>query len=132
MGVGARDSLVPALITYSDVKRLISQAIYAPIQLFPLLANVLSDLDRQNGTAFARLKQSSRSVHLPTKRCQHAEPYSQECIIPDNRVREVPTAILCTGGNGTYGMTKEAFAAYARELREHSWLMGDTWAQIRL
>jgi len=132
IGVDSQKDLAPDMITYSDVKSLISEAVYAPIQFWPTVAELLSDLERRNGSSFAAAKQSSSLITPFTETCRHATPYSQECAIPDNKAGEISTAILCTDGNGTYGMTEEGFAAYAAELREQSWLIGDSWAQIRL
>ena len=132
IGVPAEEDVAPDLITYSDVKGLIRTSVYAPIQFFHQLATLLADLDRGNGTAFAQLKQSSPAVTIPSERCQHAASYTQDCIMPSNKAGEISSAILCTDGNNTYGMSKEAYAAYATELMKDSWLIGDGWAQIRL
>ena len=133
VGVAAHgDVLTPDLITYSDVKNLIRTSVYAPIQFFPTLATLLSDLGHRNGTSFAHYKQSNFAFRIPSEKCQHAPPYSQECNTPDNKAGEISTAIFCTDGNSTYGMSKDAFADYAAELMKDSWMMGDGWAQIRL
>ena len=132
IGVPGQGNLAPDLITYSNAKSLIGTAVYAPIQFFPILASLLSSLSQRNGTAFAALKQATPPFSTQTEQCQHAAPYSQECIINDNKAGEISTAILCSDGNGTYGMSKDAYAAYAAELRAQSWLIGYSWARIRL
>ncbi|KAL6722282.1 hypothetical protein ACLMJK_001389 [Lecanora helva] len=132
IGVSSDKNLAPDLITYTDVKRLISKAVYAPIQYWPLLASLLLDLNHRNGTAFAAIKQASPPIHPLSKHCQHAAPYSQECIDPAISAGDSASAIVCSDGNGTHGMTQAEFAEYAAQLREQSWLIGDVWAQIRL
>lgn len=132
IGVPAQGDLAPDLITYSDVRREIREAVYAPIQLFPPLATHLSDLATGNGTSFAITKQAGSPLTSLPKHCRNAAPYSPECAGPANLQGETSRAILCSDGNGTFGMTKDAYAEYVAELREQSWLIGDTWAEIRL
>ena len=42
------------------------------------------------------------------------------------------TAILCSDGNSTFGLTRPAFGAYFKELQQQSQLMGNFSAQIRI
>lgn len=46
---------LPRLVTWSDVKRLVSAALYQPVLLFPRLAEVLAALERGDGLPFYAL-----------------------------------------------------------------------------
>lgn len=47
--------------TYSDVMRLIKDALYDPLRLFPVLADMLTDVSRGNGSAFADMKMAAKT-----------------------------------------------------------------------
>lgn len=49
------------VITYSDVMRLIKDALYDPLRLFPVLADMLTDVSRGNGSAFADMKMAAKT-----------------------------------------------------------------------
>ncbi|CAD6589123.1 MAG: hypothetical protein ASARMPREDX12_003607 [Alectoria sarmentosa] len=132
IGVPASGALAPDLITYSDVKWAVRGAVYAPIQEFSTLAKVLTDLSHRNGTSFAAVKQQQQRPSVPTPECRDAPPYAQECQVPSVTLGEATTAILCSDGNSTSGMTRSAFASYVKQLQGQSQLMGDSWAQIRM
>lgn len=131
IGVPASGALAPDLITYSDVKWAVRGAIYAPIQEFSTLAKGLIDISHRNGTSFAAAKQQQH-LSVPTPECRDAPPYAQECQVPSVTLGEATTAILCSDGNSTSGMTRSAFASYVKQLQHQSQLMGDSWAQIRM
>lgn len=130
IGVPASGSIAPDLITYSDMMRVIREAFYSPIQLFPNLANLLNDTSKRNGTSFAIVKQAPQRVSTPSEECLDAPPYAPGCRTPGS---ETTSAILCTDGDfRTYGMSKAEYKAYVDELRQQSRWFGDTWAEIRL
>ena len=130
IGVPATGSLAPDLITYSDIMKVISQALYGPVQFFPNLATLLHDLSHHNGTSMAMSKQASQPVSAPSKQCLDTPPYAPQCRTPGP---ETQPAILCTDGDfRTHGMSKENYKAYADELRQQSRWFGDAWAQIRM
>ena len=132
IGVPGHGTIAPDLITYSDLKLLMREALYFPIQLWPNFTRILHDLLHLNGTSLAIAKQSGLPTYQPSEHCRHAPPYAQECTVADNAAGDVSTAILCSDGNSTYGMTREKYAEYAFELMDQSWVVGDSWAQIRL
>ena len=133
IGIAAHGALAPDLITYSDLKLRIATALYAPLQYWSNLAELLVDLENRNGTSFALLKQQEQQFPAPAPECHNAPPYTPSCTIPPNSfLGETQTAILCTDGNSTYGISLDAFAEYVAELGNQSWLMGDWWASVRL
>ncbi|KAJ8514435.1 hypothetical protein ONZ45_g8045 [Pleurotus djamor] len=46
---------MPRLVTYSDLKAIVLQALYAPLGMFPVLASILHDLENGDGTSLAML-----------------------------------------------------------------------------
>ena len=133
IGVAGHGSIAPDLITYSDLLWTIRTAVYAPLQYWPTLAALLVDIESRNGTSFAMSKQQELQISVPPDQCKGAPPYAPSCAIPPNLgLEETSTAILCSDGNTTYGMDRSAFTAYAAKLLDQNWLLGSSWAQIRL
>ena len=132
IAVPAHGALAPDIITYSDVRWAVRGAIYAPIQEFSALSQALVEISRRNGTSLAAAKQQRQQPSIPIPECRHAPPYTQECQIPSATLGETTTAILCSDGNSTYGMTREEFASYVTQLQKQSRFMGDSWPQIRM
>ena len=132
IGVPAEGAVAPDLITYSDIKLALRDAIYAPLEDFPTFANELVSISHRNGTRFAAAKQQQQQPAIPSPECRNAPPYAQECQIPKLTLGETTYAILCSDGNSTFGMSRPAFQAYVKQLQQQSRLMGDFWAQIRM
>ena len=134
IGVFGTGAIYPDIVTYTDMKWLIREAVYSPLQYWPRLAQVLSDLSYRNGTSFAILKQRSPSFTIPASACHNAAPYTPGCAVtPNTTPLEVSTAILCSDGDArTQRLSFPAFMEYATALRDRSWLIGDSWAQIRM
>lgn len=131
--VPASGVLAPDIITFSDMKYLILQAVYSPFQFWPTLAQILSDLSHHNGTSFAALKQESFPITTPNPECLNSPPYTPGCTIPPNTTPpETTVAILCSDGNSTLNMSFPTYAEYAWRLHNQSWLIGDSWAHIRM
>lgn len=131
--VPASGALSPDIITFTDVKLLIREAVYAPLQFWPALAQILSDLSRLNGSSFATLKQKGSPITLPNSKCLNAPPYTPGCTAtPSTTPPEAQAAILCSDGNTTYGISFPDCAKYAHHLHERSWLIGDSWGHIRM
>ena len=133
IGVAGHGSIAPDLITYSDLLWTIRTAVYAPLQYWSTLAALLVDIESRNGTSFAMSKQQELQISVPPGKCGEAPPYTPYCAIPSNKgLEETQMAILCSDGNTTYDMDRSAFAAYAAKLKAQNWLLGPSWAQIRL
>lgn len=61
LAVPGTETRGPDVITYSDVMRLIKDALYDPLRLFPVLADMLTDVSRGNGSAFADMKMAAKT-----------------------------------------------------------------------
>ena len=132
IGVPARGRLAPDLITYSDVKLAIRGALYAPIMDMTTVIKGLIEISHRNGTSFAAAKQQQQLPSVPTPECRDAAPYAQECQVPSAALGDITTAISCSDGNSTFGMTYSALESYVKQLQKQSRLMGESWAQIRM
>lgn len=133
IGVAGHGSIAPDLITRSDLLWTIRTAVYAPLQYWPTLVALLVDIERRNGTSFAMSKQQELQISVPPDQCREARPYTPYCAIPPNQqLGETTTAILCSDRNTTYDLDRSAFEAYVAKLKDQSWLLGPSMAQVRL
>lgn len=131
----------PDVITWSDLKALVKDAVYHPIDKFPHMAKSLRGLLERDGAVVAQWKASSGRATSETSqegkyrlpnRCLEGEPYAPECHNPNEWEDETQAAIFCTDGRGMEEMTKDAFKDYWMVLRKQSSLIGDLWAEYRL
>lgn len=122
----------PEIITWSDVKLVVKNALYQPIMLGPIMAELLQDLTNGTGAVFAGYKQSMRQPSCRSAQCEIEGPYSEACVTPDWNELEATSAVLCTDAEGLGSLTEDEFRSYWEMLRDQSSAMGDYWAQTRL
>ncbi|KAK4940167.1 hypothetical protein LTR10_019702 [Elasticomyces elasticus] len=122
----------PEIITWTDVKMVLKDALYQPLHLGPIMAKLVSDLTNGTGRAFADAKQAARHPACRSASCEAAGPFSDACVLPDWNELEATSAILCTDAEGIGSLTEAEFREYWTTLRNRSSSMGDYWAQIRL
>ncbi len=72
-GVGSQD--LPTLVTYSDLKALFLNAIYAPLERFPLMADILHQAERGNVSALAGIFDGLNSTSDARLAIQCADSY---------------------------------------------------------
>ncbi|OTA31793.1 hypothetical protein BTJ68_07460 [Hortaea werneckii EXF-2000] len=121
----------PEVINWTDLKLLVKDALYSPLKNFPIMATLMEELARGNGSQFADYKNKFRkdlcsSPHL----CD--DPFSQECILPGWSAYDALPAILCTDASDTGSFTMDDFEQYWQVLRNQSQATGDYWAATRL
>ncbi|KAL5318590.1 hypothetical protein ACEPPN_013653 [Leptodophora sp. 'Broadleaf-Isolate-01'] len=117
----------PEVITFSDVMRLVKEAVYSPIDLFPVLADLVADVSSGNGSKFASYK-----AKAPTKICAtrsldaHAV---EDCPPYSEMLYDVLTAISCTDGQdlSNFWNKSQIFNEYYGLLRTQSKWMADYW-----
>ncbi|EXJ82944.1 hypothetical protein A1O3_06761 [Capronia epimyces CBS 606.96] len=128
----------PELITSTDVKRLIGQSLYRPLNSFPTLARLLQDVFDKNGSSFADYKAAMKSVSVPDAqsglynlsiRCKIDGPYTAACTRPNEWLEEALLAISCGDGSMGGTMSKEKFRTYWNSVRNQSSAIGDLWAE---
>ncbi|KAF2814581.1 uncharacterized protein BDZ99DRAFT_434284 [Mytilinidion resinicola] len=123
----------PEIITWTDVKIITKTALYQPLGYFYILAELLADLTRGDGSKFAAFKQGERTCSgCPLQECQEAGPYSRECMITDWDGVDASSAVLCTDGIFLGDIDEEGFKEYWQTLKNQSHAMGDYWARTRL
>ncbi|OOF94475.1 hypothetical protein ASPCADRAFT_397307 [Aspergillus carbonarius ITEM 5010] len=126
----------PEIITYSDVKRLLRVALYAPIDLFPVLATILSDLEQRNATSMAAWKSMLRNEMQPPH-CLHPECQSQPACRESCRYIfriEVTAGIACLDLNEKLlNVSKETYwEEYLRPVLQSTHWVGDSFADFAM
>jgi hypothetical protein len=138
LAVAASSYRGPDLITWSDIKRLIAQSLYRPIDFFPLLARLLHDVSNGNGSSFADYKAASNAVAVPdvqkglynlSTRCKSDGPYSPACQRPGEWLEEGLLAISCGDGPKGHTTSKGDFKEYWNSTKSQSSVFGDLWAE---
>ncbi|KIW55985.1 hypothetical protein PV05_04688 [Exophiala xenobiotica] len=122
----------PEIITWTDVKMVVKDALYQPIILGPIMVELLQDIINGTGSVFAEYKQSGRTPSCRSEQCEIDGPYSEECVSPGWNELEATSAILCTDAQDIGSFTEDEFRGYWRTLQGQSKAMGDYWAQTRL
>ncbi|EXJ92764.1 hypothetical protein A1O3_01316 [Capronia epimyces CBS 606.96] len=135
---GRSRSRGPEIITWSDVKMVVKNALYQPLALAPVMAELLQDITHGSppGALFADYKQSAaefaRHSRCRSAQCEADGPFSDECVVPGWSELDATSAILCTDAEGIGRLTEDEFREYWEMLRRQSSAMGDYWAHTRL
>ena len=129
LAVPGSDTRGPDVITYSDVMRLIKESLYVPLKSFPVLAELLADVSRGDGSAFAEMKNAGKVASCPMNEnqdCRELYPSYKDTFL------ETLTSISCTDGEDLSGLTKEDFFDYYEVLKGQSRWMADIWAAFNM
>ncbi|KAK5121962.1 hypothetical protein LTR85_004534 [Meristemomyces frigidus] len=131
LAVPGTQSRGPEVITWTDVKLLVKDAVYQPLHGFQAMAEMMQDVTHGNGSRFADYKHFHRKTlcHTSTP-CE--VPFSHECILPGWSPFDALPAILCTDAEDAGAFTESDFRSYWEDLRNQSRAMGDYWAATRL
>lgn len=124
-------TIAPEVIEYSDIKSLIFNALYSPVYGFVSVANVLADIEKGDGSEFAKvlrawhtftcpLPAESQSIGISSKGLGFLDP-------PDAQM-----AIACTDGDDQSWVDREEFENHFKKLNKLSPSAGPIWATIRL
>ena len=110
---------IPAIVTYTDFKTLLESAPYSPSVYYPILANVLAELEVGNGSLLAQL--SGAGIN-----------YLESCEISPPAVyneAEPRYFIACNDANGRFNLsTVEDFTENVDYLYNQSQWLGEAWA----
>lgn len=111
----------PNIITYSDIKGLLFGALYSPIQTFPLVAEILVQLE--NGTFGSSSSSNTSNTSIsPNQNAHMAAALGAGATV----------AIACSDGESLNGVTKEEFRQHLKNLEKLSPNLGEIWASLRL
>ncbi|PQE28277.1 Peptidase S33 tripeptidyl aminopeptidase-like C-terminal protein [Rutstroemia sp. NJR-2017a BBW] len=123
----------PAVITHSDVKGAVRDALYSPFESFEKLGRILLGISQGNGTLLADSKMNEYLSQGLTPKCRLHGPYSRYCFSPPaDYAEEVVGAIACSDGPDQTNMTAADFIEYWWRVRRESRYLGDRWARNRL
>lgn len=128
---GTRDR-GPEIVTWTDLKTVVKDALYQPVAFAPLLARLFQDITNGTGAAFASAKQAARTPSCLSAGCRADGPFSDACVSPGWTEFEATSAVLCTDALDIGRFTEDEFRAYWAALTAQSAAMGDYWAQTRL
>lgn len=130
--VPAVDGFGPEIIRYQDVIHRVFSSLYKPIEEFPILDELLTDLVVGNGSQFAAYKKRFKTVSCPSSSCENGEPYSADCdpFRPFNF--DASRAIFCTDADVIHGESPDSFKETWNELSEQCELFSDFWIVIRM
>ncbi|RAL11005.1 alpha/beta hydrolase [Aspergillus homomorphus CBS 101889] len=109
----------PDVTTYSDVKTLVLNAVYTPMESFEQVARLLTDLEQRNGSAFADYKYQA----------QGGGP--KPCVVPGENRDDAQTSILCSDMTDIGKTSKDGLRSYWHTLQNQSETLGDSWTEIR-
>jgi pimeloyl-ACP methyl ester carboxylesterase len=113
--------LHPEVITVHDLRMLIFLSLYKPVQMFPILARTLAELEKGDGSNSARMLRPYHDL-----RCR-AAPYVNHMFDNDAQL-----AITCSDGDDQTWMNRTEFANFAEQLIDISPSIGDVWAALRM
>ncbi len=122
----------PQIITWTDLKLIVKDALYSPLWSFPIMADMMQDITHGNGSRFADYKAGNRDQACRSKQCEVDGPFSHDCILPGWSPYDALPAILCTDALGPWNFTEDDFRSYWDSLKHQSAALGDFWAQTRL
>lgn len=122
----------PDVITWSDVKSMIRLGMYQPLTYMPMVADLLTDISRGNGSLFADFKHMEHTPTCPSTECLAGDPDSPDCNISGDNYEDASLAILCTDGEGLGQVDESQFQQYWHALQNQSTTLGDWWAHTRL
>ncbi|KAK2760779.1 hypothetical protein FQN54_002016 [Arachnomyces sp. PD_36] len=130
--VPATDGLGPEIIRYQDIINRIFSSLYKPIEDFPVLDELLTDLVVGTGSKFASYKSGLRTVSCPSASCQDTDLDSTECdpFRPFNF--DASRVTFCTDAESIHGESPDAFKEKWYQLSEQSELFSDFWILIRM
>lgn len=128
------DAKTPEVITYSDVKYAVFGMLYSPIQGFPILARILSDLERGNGADFAGYVRAIHTIWCPGEDSTAgvAKLKSQKSGGLAVLEMDATVAIACSDGDDQSWVTREDFREHVANLTKISPAIGDIWALLRM
>jgi hypothetical protein len=129
LAVPGSDTRGPDVITFSDVMRLVKESLYVPLKSFPVMADLLANVSRGDGGAFADMKNAGKVAACPMndeQDCPKLYPPYKDTLL------ETLASISCTDGEDLSNLTKEEFFDYYEVLKGQSRWMADIWAAFTM
>lgn len=118
--VSGSDRPQPEVVTRSDLSALTFQMTYSPLKAFPMLAQVLSEIDVGNSTAYLQIKEQT----LGGAAASEWEGYYSKVPNPDYSLQEALELITCVDVANRAPFTREEYIKLLREFEERSFYAG--------
>ncbi|KAH7087049.1 TAP-like protein-domain-containing protein [Paraphoma chrysanthemicola] len=112
----------PDILTYSDIKGLLFSSCYSPRAMFPLVAQILAEVEVGHGGIIDGWHS------LPSLHC----PKDGETPVTDYSSTVATYAILCSDGIDETNTTMDEFEQYWQLLEHMSPTAGGIWAMLRM
>jgi hypothetical protein len=119
---------MPEIISYFDVRRMQSRALYQPLLLFPSLAEALAGLEHRDGRAFIKLTGPQFQDLFTCGTPDIPTPEDPELL---ESTADASTAIMCSDGSILYD-TVDSLQDYVNVLLNMSKAAGGTLASFKL
>ncbi|KAJ5084882.1 hypothetical protein NUU61_009461 [Penicillium alfredii] len=122
----------PEVVTWTDLKVIERIAVYQPLLVFPILAEMIAELAKGNAGPIADFKHRRHFGVCPSSECSRAGPWSPSCARAQNNELYASAAILCSDADHLADPSIEEFQAKWDSLKVDSASLGDYWAHIHL
>jgi pimeloyl-ACP methyl ester carboxylesterase len=122
----------PEVVTWTDIKAIQRVAIYQPLFAFPILANRMSELAKNNAIPMADFKHGSHFAACPSNKCSRAGPWSPECATTQDNMLYAMSGIMCSDAEFMTTPDMQQFGETWASLKADSASLGDYWAQLHL
>ncbi|KKK11807.1 hypothetical protein ARAM_002654 [Aspergillus rambellii] len=107
---------IPLLATYSGLKELALQAVFIPLQGFPVLANVFASLEKGDASVYMA---AVTSGFLPSNPCNNGT---------QGTTKDINTLIKCVDGYNSHSLqTLDQYRSYVDSLTAESRFFGEVW-----
>lgn len=120
--ISGLDQAVPGMVTRANLAALTFQNSYQPLQQFPLLAKVLSEIDVGDSTTYLLLQGAASGAVM--------ELDGQKVPNPDYLMKEATQLVTCVDMADRNTLTREQYIKLARQLRESSYYGGGPMALL--
>ncbi|KAF2158433.1 hypothetical protein M409DRAFT_71646 [Zasmidium cellare ATCC 36951] len=124
----------PEVITYSDVKNFIFGALYSPLSGFPLMANLISDIEKGNATLFHddAVNHFGPAHNQPHNAPPSDVPMCSKSIYGEDSRLGPTIGIACTDGKDQTWLDRPLFEEHLQNVTRMSPFVGPIWAEMRM
>lgn len=109
------------VLSYSEIRSLIFGSLYAPVLVFPILAQILLAVEQRNSSILTPLVQG-----LHPSVCGSV-PWADYAVTADAQI-----AIACSDGDDQSYLSRSDFKSFAKDLAKQSPTSGSLWSIIRM
>lgn len=115
----------PEVLTYSDMRLIIFSACYQPRYVFPMIAQLLREVEQRRGPILDQLALALRPSHIYHCPIPGSPPVKSLTVVPQ-------IAILCSDGHGQLDLTMQEFENYWHSMDKVSPTFGPIWSMLKM